>query len=456
VAVLSRARQAIAPTYLFACLILGGSAQGIWQNMILQLAGVAIIAWAAAAPAEEPLLRPAKQLLLLAILGILVVTFELVPLPPGVWSHLGPRNEFVEGYRALGLAVPSLPLSMTPAQSLDSLLGIIPPLAIFCAIVRLRAFRPDLLAGALLAAMVMGILIGALQVASSSSGQSPWYLYEDTNVGAAVGFFANANHMAILLVVALPFLAAIAATARRANVQRYSAVLALTIGIGLVVLVGLALNGSLAGYGLALPVLAASALIILPSTSRLRIWTVALAVVLVIAAVVGLEVTSIGSSKFGQEASTSVQSRTDILVTTTRAMRDFLPFGSGLGSFRQVYHLYERPEQVTNTYVIHVHNDYVEFALEMGAAGIIVMALFLAWWAVAVWRVWRTAEAGPFARAASIASAAILVHSLVDFPLRTAAMSACFVMCVALLADRRAPRAKEPSDLRAARHAVIR
>ena len=453
---LSRGRQAIAPTYLFACLILGGSAQGIWQNMILQLAGVAIIAWAAAAPAEEPLLRPAKQLLLLAILGILVVALELVPLPPAVWSHLGPRNEFVEGYRALGLAVPALPLSMTPAPSLDSLLGIIPPLAIFCGIVRLRAFRPDWLAGALLAAMVAGILIGALQVASSSSGQSPWYLYEDTNVGAAVGFFANANHMAILLVVALPFLAAIAATARRANVQRYSAVLALTIGIGLVVLVGLALNRSLAGYGLALPVLAASALIILPSTSRLRIWAVALAVVLVIAAVVGLEVTSIGSSKLGQEASTSVQSRTDILVTTTRAMRDFLAFGSGLGSFRQVYHLYERPEQVTNTYVIHVHNDYIEFALETGVAGIIVMALFLAWWAVAVWRVWRTAEAGPFARAASIASAAILVHSLVDFPLRTAAMSACFAMCVALLADRRAPRAKEPSDLRAARHAVIR
>jgi len=454
--VLSRGRQAIAPTYLFACLILGGSAQGIWQNMILQLAGVAIIAWAAAAPAEEPLLRPAKQLLLLAILGILVVALELVPLPPAVWSHLGPRNEFVEGYRALGLAVPALPLSMTPAPSLDSLLGIIPPLAIFCGIVRLRAFRPDWLAGALLAAMVAGILIGALQVASSSSGQSPWYLYEDTNVGAAVGFFANANHMAILLVVALPFLAAIAATARRANVQRYSAVLALTIGIGLVVLVGLALNRSLAGYGLALPVLAASALIILPSTSRLRIWAVALAVVLVIAAVVGLEVTSIGSSKLGQEASTSVQSRTDILVTTTRAMRDFLAFGSGLGSFRQVYHLYERPEQVTNTYVIHVHNDYIEFALETGVAGIIVMALFLAWWAVAVWRVWRTAEAGPFARAASIASAAILVHSLVDFPLRTAAMSACFAMCVALLADRRAPRAREPSDLRAARHAVIR
>jgi O-antigen ligase len=454
--VLSRGRQALAPAYLFACLILGGSAQGIWQNMILQLAGVAIIAWAATAPADEPLLPPAKQLLFLAIVGILLVALQLVPLPAPVWSSLGPRHEFVGDFGALGLPVPALPLSMTPAETLNSLLAVIPPLAMFCAIVRLRAFRPGWLAIALLAGTVAGILVGALQVASSSSGQSPWYLYEDTNVGAGVGFFANANHMAILLVVSLPFLAAIAATARRSNVQRYSAVLALAIGIALVVMVGLALNGSLAGYGLALPVLAGSALIVLPSSSPLRIWAAVLASLLVIAVIGALEVTSIGSAKFGHEASTSVQSRADILATTTKAMRDFLPFGSGLGSFRRVYHLYERPEQVTNIYVIHVHNDYVELALETGVAGIVLMALFLAWWAVAVRRVWRTAEAGPFARAASIGSAAILVHSLVDFPLRTAAIGASFAMCAGLLADRRAPRAKEPSDLRPARHTVIR
>jgi O-antigen ligase len=442
--------------YLFACLVLGGSAQGIWQNMVLQLAGIAIIGWAAASRAEEPLVGPAKQLLLLAIVAIAVVALQMAPLPPAVWSGLGPRHNLVEGYRALGLALPALPLSMTPAASLDSLLGLIPPLAIFCSIVRLKAYRPSWLAIGLVAGTVAGILIGALQVASASSEQSPWYLYEETNVGTAVGFFANANHMATLLVVTLPFLAAIAASARRASMQRYSAVLALTIGAALLMLVGLALNGSLAGYGLALPVVAASALIILPSGSRLRLGAVALAGALLIAAVIGLEATSIGSSKLGSEATTSVQSREDILATTSRAMRDFLPFGSGLGSFRQVYQLYERPDQVTNTYVIHAHNDYAELALETGAAGILLMLLFLAWWAVAVWRVWRTAEAGPFARAASIASAAMLVHSLVDFPLRTAAMSACFAMCLALLADRRAPPPKEASDLRPARHAVIR
>lgn len=452
----SRVRPALAPAYLFACLILGGSAQGIWANMVLQLAGVAIIGWAAAARADDPLTSPAKQLLLLAIVAIVVVALQMVPLSPTVWSKLGPRGEFVQGYHALGIALPSLPLSLTPSQTLDSLLGIIPPLALFCAIVRLRAYRPAWLALALLAGTVAGILIGTLQVASGNPMLSPWYLYEETNFGVAVGFFANANHMATLLVITVPFLAAIVASARRANVQRYSAVLALVVGAGLVVMVGLALNGSLAGYGLTLPVLAASALIVLPPSNRIRLWVVGIAALLLVGAVFGLQATSIGSSKFGTDATTSVQSREDILRTTTQAMRDFLPLGSGLGSFRQVYHLYERPQQVTNTYVIHAHNDYAELALETGVAGIILILLFLAWWAFAVWRVWRTAEAAPFARAASIASAAMLIHSLVDFPLRTAAISTCFAMCLALLADRRAARAKEASDLRPARHTVIR
>jgi acetyltransferase-like isoleucine patch superfamily enzyme len=56
---------------LFACLILGGSAQGIWQIMLLQMAGVAIIGWAAWDKAEGPVTRPARQLLVLAMLAIL-------------------------------------------------------------------------------------------------------------------------------------------------------------------------------------------------------------------------------------------------------------------------------------------------------------------------------------------------------------------------------------------------
>jgi O-antigen ligase len=449
---LSRARTAVAPVYLFACLILGGSAQGIWENMILQLAGVAIIAWAAMGRSDEPLAPPARQLLYLAMLAIAVIALQLIPLPASVWTQLGPQQAIAEGFRVLGVAVPPQPLSLTPASGLDSLLGIIPPLAIFAAMVRSRAYRPQWLAIALIAGTIAGIALGALQVASSGAVQSPWYLYEETSTGRGVGFFANADHMATLLIIAIPYLAAIIAAARTASMQRYSAVVAIVVGAALLVLVGLALNGSLAGYGLALPVIAASLLVILPPASRLRLWIVALSALLMIGAVTALETTAIGSGSIGTHASNSVESRSQLVSTTSKAAADFMPFGSGLGSFRSVYHLYEQPQQVTEIYVVHAHNDYVELALELGVAGIILMLLFLAWWAAAVWRMWRTAEAGPFARAAAIASAAVLIHSLADFPLRTAAIAACFGMCMALLADSRAAPPKEKKELRRKRH----
>ena len=119
-----------------------------------------------------------------------------------------------------------------------------------------------------------------------------------------------------------------------------------------------------------------------------------------------------------------------------------MPWGAGLGSFRSVYQLYESRDQISTTYVIHAHNDYVELALELGVAGILLIVAFLVWYGRAVWRAWRHTDGGIYARAASIVTAAILVHSLVDFPLRTAAISAAFAMCLALLVERRPQAAR--------------
>lgn len=448
---LSRGRSFVAPAYLFACLVLGGSVQGIWQNMILQLAGVGIIAWAAFDQCEG-IARPAKQLLIIAMATIAVIAMQLIPLPPSVWAHLGPRQQVADGFQALGMPIPSAPLSLTPALGLSALLATIPSLAIVCAMVRLRAYRPLWLAIALVAGTLAGIALGALQVASSNVELSPWYLYPETSAGKAVGFFANADHMATLLVISFPFVAATVAASRTSSMQRYSALIAIAAGLCMVLIVGLALNGSLAGYGLALPVIVASLLIILPAGSRFRLWIVGLAVVLVLGSVVALETTSIGSGRIGAHATSAAQSRSEIFAITSHAAGDFMPFGSGFGSFRTVYQLYEKPDQVTSDYVVHAHNDYAEVALELGLAGVVLILAFLLWWAVAVWKAWRTAEAGPFARAAAIASAAVLIHSLVDFPLRTAAISACFGMCLALLADSRAAPPKEKAQLRRRRH----
>lgn len=451
------AREAIVPLYLFACLILGGSAQGVWGNMVLELAGLAIIAWAATAQLTEPLAPAARRLLILGAVGIAIVALQLVPLPPTIWSHLGGRTELADGYRLLGLGTPAFPISITPYKTLDSLLSLIPALAMICAMVRLRAYRPSWLAAALIAAAFASILLGALQVASGGQPGSRWYLFKDTNYGLAVGFFANANHMAILLVSTLPFLAAIVASARRMTIQRRSAVSAMAAGAALVVLVGILINGSLAAYGLALPVAAASAIILIPGRGRLRAMLAGGSLVLLLFGVGAISQSAVGSAKVVSDATTSSQSRMVIWSTTSHAIVDFMPFGSGLGSFPKVYPLYENVQKLDPTVVVHAHNDYLELALELGIAGVLLIALFLAWWGAAEWRIWRSAEANPFVRAASIASAAMLAHSLVDFPLRETALSACFAMCAALIAENRgAPPPVDKDDIRPTRHYVFR
>ena len=81
----------VAPAYLFACLILGGSAQGIWQNMVLQLAGIAIIAWAAMERSDERFRRPHGSFFCSPSLAIAVVAHPAHPAPATLWAHSGPR-----------------------------------------------------------------------------------------------------------------------------------------------------------------------------------------------------------------------------------------------------------------------------------------------------------------------------------------------------------------------------
>jgi hypothetical protein len=82
--------------------------------------------------------------------------------------------------------------------------------------------------------------------------------------------------------------------------------------------------------------------------------------------------------------------------------------------------------------------------------------LFLAWWAAQVLIVWRSALSSVYARAATIASGALLAHSVVDYPLRTVALSAIFAMCLALMAQpRRERRSSDDSERRPTKHLIL-
>ena len=72
------------------------------------------------------------------------------------------------------------------------------------------------------------------------------------------------------------------------------------------------------------------------------------------------------STSLAAETASSIQSRQAILATSVRATMDLFPFGSGAGTFRSVYQLYEDHDRLEKPIVNHAHNDYVEIAFETG------------------------------------------------------------------------------------------
>lgn len=423
-------RQWVAPAYLLACLLAGGSIQGVGLVLAIQLAGIALLAWALLDGSPWRWRPQGKALPWIAGLLAIVALLQLIPLPPAIWASLPGRAEIAEGYRLLGQPLPWRPISLAPDKSIAVLLTFIPPLAMAALVAKARAWSANGLVIALVAATLVAIGLGFAQVTSGGR----YYLYPFVAMGTPAGQFANPNHAAALLLAAIPFAVAAAAVRWSAAKQATDKWFPLSLaGLFLALLaLAIALNGSLAIVLLAVPTAAASVFLFLPA-GRVRLARIGL--LLAVLLLVGVAALSAGARYgLGDSGRVSMESRQQIWSHTSQAIGDQWATGSGLGTFAEVYRLYEDPAKVDRYYVNHAHNDYLELFLELGIPGMLIIALFLVWWARCALAVWRSPDADAFARAATIASAAMLLHSVVDFPLRTAALAALFGTLIALMA----------------------
>lgn len=420
-------------SYLACCIALGGSAQNPWTNLALQLGGIALIGWAAIVgnPGQK---KRISAINLLIICALLLVMVQLVPLPVNIWTRLPAREEIVRGLSTLGYPLRPLPIAEMPHEAVLALFSMIPAIASFIAVERLSP-SPLYIAAAIVGGMIAAIFVGALQVAS---GPNSWaYFYEIHNSGA-IGFFANSNHMGTLFLVAIPMAAALIVSGQSKRRKSRAARYAIGFSIAVLIAVGIVLNGSRAALGLSVPVIIASAAIF-HATARWRGLLLGASLISLIAGIGIIVGNPIASPEFSTSNSASVGIRGEVWRTTLRAISDNFPVGTGLASFANVYHHYENPDQVGAFYVNHAHNEYLELALELGLGGVLLILFFLAWWTKITVRVWASAYSSAFGRAATIATAAVIVHSAVDFPVRTAAISSIFAACIALMAQSAGP-----------------
>ena len=146
---------------------------------------------------------------MLFILGAFLLghVLYIIPLPPTVWGNLPGREFILNGYQTLGTDLPWLSLSLSPEKSLFSLFDFLAPLAVILmmgTIVQVK--EVDFVIRAIGAAAILFVIIGLLQV---SNVNDSFYPYEITNKGSAVGFFSNANHFGVFLLMSIPVVASL-------------------------------------------------------------------------------------------------------------------------------------------------------------------------------------------------------------------------------------------------------
>ena len=433
---------AIAAIVLLAFSIVAGGAsrEHALRLALVELAALPLLVIGAGRLIRTGLWRehPFALGLLAAIAAIPLI--QLVPLPPAVWTALPGRDEMVLALELAGLQPSWVPLSVTPDLTWRAFLALLPPAAVFLTVLGTNhTFSVRLIAVYLIAAIV-GVLLGAAQLASGGERLYPW---ETTSAGSVTGFFANRNHLATLLLSCLPFAAVLgAATLRRRSESRW----ALWFGalfMGLVV-VGLAAIRSRAGVILFGPVAIASLLAAWIAAGRGRPGPALMGLAGVIAAAVGaVALFALPPILARFDVQSAPEGRFEGWPIVSDAAQAWLPLGSGVGSFDAVFRSVEPLEQLDPTFFNHAHNEYLETWLEAGWPGVILIIAVLAWFGRRLWSAWKAppSRERDVQRAASIALVVMMAHSAVDYPLRTLTLACLFALCAAIL-----EKAGRPTD----------
>jgi putative inorganic carbon (HCO3(-)) transporter len=359
------------------------------------------------------------------------MALQFLPLPPGLWQAMPGRDAVHQGFTLLGVDPPWLHYSLTPWRSLASFTWWLPAFALFVSMRSGGAPESRHVIWTIGALAVTSVGFGAMQGATGGG-----YFYTITNQGAGTGFFANANHQGSFLLCALAlwggWMISDGSLRRRRGDQWYVSPVVALWAVALLLLTGVILSNSLACLMLLFPVLGALALMAWPDF-RLPLPVAVLGLLVVIAGFAAfLLYGSVANDLTGKGVIEGI-SRKEFLATGSRIVADFAPFGSGVGSFVELYRWYEDPAIVSATFVNHAHNDLLELLIETGLPGLLVLLVFLTWFVPRAWALWRGERGNSVALGASVVIGVELVHSLADYPLRTAAMSSIVAVACVLM-----------------------
>lgn len=411
----------------------GGGTPSPRTEMVVEFATlVAILLWAWL-PATRPD-TPFDRLLLVGLgIILLVPLIQLVPLPPAVWQSLPGRENELAALRTIDATSAWMPISIIPHRTIASWLALLPPVTLAFMVSRLDPEDRLRLLQYFVGLVVMAAVIGVIQVAS---GSARWLrFYGNAHYGFGIGFQANRNAGADLLLLGMIGLVALFAGPERTRF-RATGTIAMFGLLFAFLATSVLLTGSRAGVVLLLVPMLAAVIAVRFRTGSLRRYAVILAVLATVTIAGGYALKDNPSirSTWGRFADIN-DNRGDLRIDTRHALDAYWPVGSGLGSFVPVFIGAERLETVDRTQPNRAHMDYLEFALETGLAAFLIVPAVFGFAGMRGIEACRTGREGHVALFFAAGLLVILaLHSLVDYPMRSIALASAFALSIGLLA----------------------
>ncbi|WP_313436537.1 O-antigen ligase family protein [Novosphingobium sp.] len=422
---------------VLAALLFGGGGSGAGlANLVVQLVALALLAVNGSAVGAFFRSAPRGLVILLGV-TLLLPLLQLVPLPPAIWQALPGREFAAQALEATGGADVWMPFSLDPNRTAIAFFSLIPALAALVLAWQLsREGRRGLLMVVVACGLVV-VLLGAQQLAS---GNRHLVFYAE-NLGSPdlQGTFANRNTGGLMLNIALVALVGVF------PLRQIRAIWTLGgMATAVLLIVGVVLTRSRSSM----------TLLLIPAALALWRWLrwrrpafdkraaiVVAAVLLVVAGAMGVLATNQRvQSAFGRFDAVEDEQRPLIWKDTVVAIGRFMPVGSGIGSFDDVFQADEALENLSYGRAQRAHDDFLEAALESGVVGIV---LVLGWAFVLARSGVQALLRGGSGLAAVGTFALIALQSITDYPLRSQTLLCLFGLMLALLIGGQGPDSEE-------------
>ena len=392
-------------TLMIALIFGGGTQTGLTTDTAVQLLAAVTATIVCVRCMNRQIDRRVFWFLLLAALAIVA---QLLPIGVGFLHET--QGILPEGLPIAGLE--PLSISLGFGRTLEVLTYFLTVGLFLVAVLKLRFDQMYGLLAFFFVGVVLNLAVGLVQYSYAGRAVvSDWFSYP-----LKAGFFVNVNHYSSLVFVSIPLAFVYFIENNRLILLSLYLVTALLI---------LLAAGSTAGVLVGLAITLLSGLFLFQHNRFGLVSTLVGTIIL------GIYTAGVWARLQVEEVNTGY-GRLEFARTTLEGIRDNLPFGIGYGNFVIAYPGYEKPDMIFNTYVNHAHNDYLELLFEGGFAAALLMIAFLLLFAH---RAFKTMHL-PLHKAATLSILFLLIHSVVDYPLRTLALALSFALFLGILFHR--------------------